>query len=177
MTLVARLIALLSGLASKVAGLAALICLVLVGAGVVARYFFNAAQSWIDESATWLVIIMVLLAMPEAQRLNANIGVDALVMKFNRRGQRLLALFSALSVAVVGGLMLWAGIETVSFSQMIGIKANTMAWVPMWWIQVFLPIGGSLLLLVSLVQLFEVFSPNWQPPNADDPIHGTRSHE
>jgi len=177
MALITRFIALLSSLAAQVAGLAALICLVLVGAGVVARYFFHAAQSWIDESATWLVIIMVLLAMPEAQRLNANIGVDALVTKFNRTGQRLLALFSALSVAVVGGLMLWAGIDTVSFSQMIGVKANTLAWVPMWWIHAFLPIGGTLLLLVALVQLAEALNPKWQPPVADDPIHGTRSHE
>jgi len=175
--MIARAVASLSRLASMLAGLAALICLVLVGAGVGARYFFNASQSWIDESATWMVVIMVMLAMPEAQRLNANIGVDALVLKFSHRGQRRLALLSALSVAIVAVLMIWAGIETVSFSRMIGVMANTLAWVPLWWIQVFLPIGGTLLLLVSAVQFSDALRRDWQPPAAADPIHGTRSHE
>jgi TRAP-type C4-dicarboxylate transport system permease small subunit len=175
--MIARAVASLSRLASMLAGVAALICLVLVGAGVGARYFFNASQSWIDETATWMVVIMVLLAMPEAQRVNANIGVDALVLRFGHRGQRLLALFSSVSVAVVAALMIWAGFETVSFSRMIGVMANTLAWVPLWWIQVFLPIGGSLLLLVSILQFAAALRRDWQPPASDDPIHGTRSHE
>ncbi|MBP7065976.1 TRAP transporter small permease subunit [Ferrovibrio sp.] len=175
--MITRAVASICRFASALAGLAALVCLALVGIGVGARYFFHASQSWIDETATWLVVIMVMLAMPEAQRLNANIGVDALTLKFGLRGQRRLALFSAASVAVVGGLMLWAGIETVSFSQMIGVMANTLAWVPLWWVQIFLPIGGSLLLLVALVQFGAALRSDWQPPASDDPVHGTRSHE
>lgn len=171
------IIAALSRLAGQLAGLLALLCLALVGAGVAARYFFNASQSWIDESATWLVVAMVMLAMAESQRRNENIGVDALVLKFGRNGQRRLAFFSALSVGIVGGLMVWAGIETVSFSRMIGVMAHTLSWMPMWWIHMFLPIGGALLVAVAAVQLVGTLRSSWQPEQADGGIHGARSHE
>lgn len=177
MLLIERLIAAVSRLGLRLAGMAALLCLALVGAGVVARYAFNASQSWIDESATWLVVAMVLLAAPEAQRKGDHIGVDALVLKFSARGRLRLAFFSALSVAAVGALMLWAGLETVAFSRMIGIKANTMAWVPMWWVHVLLPIGGTLLLAVAVTELGAILSGRWHPPSSDPALHGTRSHE
>ncbi len=177
MSIVARIIEALASLAGKLAGLAALICLALVGAGVAMRYFVNAPQAWIDETATWAVIAMVLLAAPMAQSRDEHIGVDALVLRFGPRGRRLLAVFSAISVAAVGALMLWAGIETVSFSRMIGIMAQTVAWMPMWIVQSLLPIGGGLLLLAALAQLLTILQPGWTPPKSDDPVHGTRSHE
>lgn len=170
-------IAAISRLAGHLAGLAALLCLALVGGGVIARYFFHASQAWIDETATWLVVAMVMLALAESQRRNENIGVDALVLKFGASGQRRLAILSAASVGVVGALMVWAGIETVQFSQMIGVMAHTMAWVPLWWIQAFLPLGGGLLLIVSAVQLIGTLRSDWRPALPDDGIHGTRSHE
>lgn len=177
MHLVERLIAAVSRLGLRLAGMAALLCLALVGTGVVARYGFNAAQSWIDEIATWLVVAMVLLATPEAQRRGDHIGVDALVQKFSARGRLRLGFFSALSVAAVGALMLWAGLETVAFSRMIGIKANTLAWVPMWWVHLLLPVGGALLLAVALVELGTILGGRWRPPESDPAIQGTRSHE
>ncbi|MBX3455369.1 TRAP transporter small permease [Ferrovibrio sp.] len=177
MKIIDRIVTGLANLAGKLAGLVALICLALVGAGVAMRYFVNMPQSWIDETATWTVIAMVMLAAPMAQLRDDHIGVDALVLRFGPRGRRLLAIFSALSVAAVGALMLWAGIETVSFSQMIGIMAQTLAWMPMWIVQSLLPIGGGLLLLTALAQLLKILQPGWVPPKTDDPIHGTRSHE
>ncbi|WP_374634624.1 TRAP transporter small permease [Ferrovibrio sp.] len=177
MKIIDRIVTGLANLAGKLAGLVALICLALVGAGVAMRYFVNMPQSWIDETATWTVIAMVMLAAPMAQLRDDHIGVDALVLRFGPRGRRLLAIFSALSVAAVGALMLWAGIETVSFSQMIGIMAQTLAWMPMWIVQSLLPIGGGLLLLTALAQLLKILQPGWEPPKTDDPIHGTRSHE
>ncbi len=177
MTIVERIVAGLASLAGKLAGLMALLCLALVGTGVGMRYFAHAPQSWIDETATWTVIAMVLLAAPMAQWRDEHIGVDALVLRFGPHGRRLLALFSAITVAMVGALMLWAGIETVSFSQMIGIMANTLAWMPMWIVQSLLPIGGGLLMLTALAQLLTILRPGWTPPKSDDPVHGTRSHE
>lgn len=177
MSFVSRIIEALASLAGKLAGLMALVCLGLVAVGVGMRYFVNMPQAWIDETATWTVIAMVMLAAPMAQLRDEHIGVDALVQRFGPRGRRLLAIFSALSVAAVGALMLWAGIETVSFSQMIGIMAQTLAWMPMWIVQSLLPIGGGLLLLAALAQLLTTLQPGWTPPKNDGPVHGTRSHE
>lgn len=172
-----RLVGALARLGLGLAGLAALLCLVLVGAGVVARYGFNASQPWIDELATWLVVAMVMLAVAEAQRRGDHIGVDALVLRFRATGQRRLAFFSSLSVGAVGALMVSAGIDTVSFSRLIGIKAVSIAWVPMWWVHLLLPVGGALLLAVAAVQLLAILTGRWSPPAAADTLHGTRSHE
>lgn len=173
-----RAIDALAMLGARIAGLLSLVCLVLVGSSVAWRYFLNRPQSWIDEAATWLVIGMVLLAVPEVQRRGDHIGVDALVLKLKPAGQKRLAFFSALSVAVVAGMMIQSGIETVQFSAMLGIKAQSFAWLPMWWIQALLPIGGALLLLVALGQLLAILTGRWQPATDADAIeHATRSHE
>jgi TRAP-type mannitol/chloroaromatic compound transport system permease small subunit len=50
------------------------------------------------------------------------------------------------------------GIEMVTFTRMIGIVSNVLPEVPLWAIQALVPIGGALLLLVTVAQLFCLLS-------------------
>ena len=146
-----RAVALLSRLACGLASLSTLVCLVLIGGSVVARYLFNAPQPWIDKVAGWLVVALVLLAAPEAQRRFEHIGVDVAVGRLGPGLARAAHLLGAASVAVVAGILLWAGWEAVSFSRMVGLMTDIPG-VPEWWIQVLLPLGAAVLLLVALAQ-------------------------
>jgi TRAP-type C4-dicarboxylate transport system permease small subunit len=163
-----RLVGALSGLAVAVAGLATLICLALVCYGVVLRYFFGQPLSWSDEMGGFLVVVLVMLAVAEAQRRGEHIGVDLLLERSRGRFRRALQGFGVLWVAVAAVVLLWQGWETVAFSRMIGARPLALAEIPLWLVEMFIPIGAALMLLVSLAQLLGLVAgtaPEFEQPD------------
>lgn len=144
-------IALLSRAGAFLASLATLLCLALVCGAVGARYLLGIPFGWSDKVSGWLVVALVLLAAPEAQRRFEHIGVDIAVSRIGPRLARLAHLLGALAVAAVAAILLAAGLEAVAFSRLIGVMTDVEG-VPEWWIQALLPVGAGLLLLVSLAQ-------------------------
>ena len=144
-------IALLSRAGAWLASLATLLCLALVCGAVGARYLLGIPFGWSDKVSGWLVVALVLLAAPEAQRRFEHIGVDIAVSRIGPRLARLAHLLGALAVAAVAAILLAAGLEAVAFSRLIGVMTDVEG-VPEWWIQSLLPVGAGLLLLVSLAQ-------------------------
>ena len=131
---VETVVAVVSRVAIALAGATCLATLAMVCYAIITRYFFNRPQSWSDEAVGWMIVISVMLAIPEAQRRGEVLGV--------------------FSVAAVGYLLVTEGIEMVVFTRMIGIVSNVLPEVPLWAIQAMVPIGGALLLMVTLAQLF-----------------------
>jgi TRAP-type C4-dicarboxylate transport system permease small subunit len=146
-----RAVSLISRLAAALGSAATLICLGLVGWSVAMRYLLNQPVPWVDKTAGWLVVALVLLAAPEAQRRFEHIGVDVAVSRLGPRLARMAHLVGVLSVALVAALLFNAGWEAVAFSRMVGLMTD-IAGVPQWWIQTLLPIGAALLFLVSICQ-------------------------
>ena len=147
-----RLIGWISRLAAGLAAIATLLCFGLVCYVVAARYFFGRAPSWSDEVGGWLVVALVMLAIAEAQRRGEHIGVDLLLERTTGRLHRLLKAFGALCVGVSAAVICWEGWETVLFSRMIGARPLSIAEIPMWWIEILIPIGAGLMLLVAVLQ-------------------------
>ncbi|HEX2114983.1 MAG TPA: TRAP transporter small permease [Alphaproteobacteria bacterium] len=146
-------VALISRAALGIAGATCLATLTTVCYAVAARYFFNRPQAWSDEAVGWMIVISVMLAIPEAQRRGEHIGVDALTERLSARGKRWAAALGIVSVAVVAYLFVSEGIEMVAFTRMIGIVSNVLPDIPLWAIQSFVPVGGALLLMVTVAQL------------------------
>ncbi len=117
------------------------------------RYFFNQPQSWSDEVAGWLMVVVVMLAMPEVQRRHEHIGVDVLTEKLRGGKARLAAVWSTLSVITTASLLIAEGWETVAFTRLFGIRSPGLPDAPLWAVQALIPLGGVLLLAVALVQL------------------------
>ncbi|MFC7608456.1 TRAP transporter small permease [Teichococcus aestuarii] len=127
-------------------------------------------QPWIDKTAGWLVVALVLLAAPEAQRRFEHIGVDVLTNALRGHAARGARLVSTLSVALVAGILLHAGLETVAFSRMIGVMTEIDG-VPVWWIQALLPLGAALLMVVALAQSVVLAlgqEPDYLPDGAEE---------
>lgn len=148
-----RVIAGISRFAQALAGLACLACFALVCWAVAMRYFFNQPQSWSDEAVGWLVVAIVMLAVPEAQRRGENIGVDWLVDRWTGAKRRAVIGLGAAAVAITAIVLIVEGWETVNFTRMIGIKSNALPDMPLWAVQALIPIGAILLLLVALGQI------------------------
>lgn len=151
---VEAVIALVSRGAAAIAGLACLATLAMICYAVAMRYFFGKPQGWTDEAVGWLIVVAVMFAVPEAQRRAEHIGVDALIDKASARWRRALLAFGVLAVALTALILIREGWEMVAFSRMIDLKAIGIPEVSLWLIQIFVPIGGVLLLLVTLGQLF-----------------------
>jgi TRAP-type C4-dicarboxylate transport system permease small subunit len=141
----------LAGLAGALASVATITCLALIGWSVFARYVMGAPQPWVDKVAGWLVCALVLLAAPEAQRRFEHIGVDVAVSRMAPWLARVFHLIGVLSVAAVGVILFFAGLEAVEFSILVGLMTDIEG-VPEWWIQALLPVGAALLVLVALAQ-------------------------
>lgn len=137
--------------AGGLGGLLTVLCVALVGYAVGMRYLLGQPEPWTDKVAGWLVVGVVMLAAPEAQRRFEHIGVDILRKRVGPRLARLVHLIGTLSVAGVAAVLLDAGIEMVSFSRMVGMMTD-LEGVPSWWIQALMPVGATLLLLVATCQ-------------------------
>lgn len=165
-----RIAGLVSRLAGALGSVATVLCLVLVCYAVGMRYLLGQPQPWTDRTAGWLVVGLVMLAAPEAQRRFEHIGVDIAVSRVGPRLARIAQLIGTLSVAAVAALLLHAGWEMVSFSRMVGLMTEIEG-VPQWWIQALLPVGAVLLLIVSVCQsllLLLGHEPAWLPKHDDD---------
>lgn len=148
-----RIVAVVSRMAQAIAAVACLACFALVCWAVAMRYLFNVPQSWADEAVGWLVVAVVMLAAPEAQRRGENIGVDWLVDSWTGARRRAAIAFGSLSVAAVALVLIREGWETVAFTRMIGIKSNQLPEIPLWAVQALIPIGAALLLMVAVAQV------------------------
>jgi TRAP-type C4-dicarboxylate transport system permease small subunit len=146
-------VAAVSRVGEWIAGIVCLAALGLVCYAVVMRYFFNHPQSWSDEAVGMLIVVSVMLAVPEAQRLGENIGVDLLSEKLRGGRRRAVMAFGALTVAVTAAILVDEGLAMVAFTRMVGIVSNSLPEVPLWAVQAFVPLGGALLLLVAVTQL------------------------
>ncbi|MDQ1080395.1 TRAP transporter small permease [Pseudoroseomonas cervicalis] len=156
--------------AAALGGVATLLCLALICWSVAARYLLGQPQPWIDKAAGWLVVALVMLAAPEAQRRFEHIGVDVLTGRLKGRAAHGARLLSTLSVALVAGILLQAGLETVEFSRMIGVMTEIEG-VPVWWIQALLPLGAALLMLVALAQSLQLAlgqAPDYLPDGSEE---------
>jgi TRAP-type C4-dicarboxylate transport system permease small subunit len=151
-SLVARLAGLLSRAAAMLAAAATVTCLVLICVSVAARYLFGMPLPWIDKAAGWLVVALVLLGAAEAQRRFEHIGVDLAHRGAGPLRRRLVHLLGVVSVGMVAVVLLFAGLEAVAFSRMVGMMTD-LEGVPDWWIQALLPVGAAVLLAVALVQV------------------------
>ena len=142
-----------SAIATAMAAVAVLACFALVCWSVAARYFFDSPLVWSDEVAGWLVVGIVMLAIADCQRRNENIGVDLLIERAHGRPRRALIAFGVAMVAISALAMTMHGVEMVQFSHMLDLRSNTIGWAAIWPVQVLVPLGAALLLLVALAQL------------------------
>jgi TRAP-type C4-dicarboxylate transport system permease small subunit len=142
----------LARLAGGLAAAATFATLLLIGAAVLARYVLGLPQPWMEKVGGWLVVALACLAAAEVQRRGEHIGVDIFTERLAGRWRRLTDLIGLLSVAAVAAVLVAAGWETVAFSRLVGLVTE-VGGIPTWWVQVVLPIGGALLLIMAAAQI------------------------
>ncbi|MHB8074419.1 TRAP transporter small permease [Desulfosporosinus fructosivorans] len=137
--------------------------------GVIMRYVFNDARSWVDEISQYMIIWGTLIGTSVALRNNHHIKVDMLFDSFSNTTKYFVTLF-AHSVGIIFGLFLiYYGGGLVKFTYISG-QLSTDVGIPLFKVYSILPLMGILLTFRFLVKLFETIKEkgqNWEALEAE----------
>lgn len=142
--------------AMALSALGVLVSLGLIVYSVVLRYAFNRPPVWVDDVVGFLLVGTVMLAAAHTLRRGEHIGVDILTERLGPRGRRWAQAWGMSGVAVVSLILIVNGWNTAMFAKMLGILTSGEVEVPLYWLQLLLPLGGLLMLLVALEALLRL---------------------
>ena len=126
-------------------------------ANVVARYVFNWGVPWADELVRYEIVWMVFIGGSVATRKGMHIGVDILTTFSPPKARTaILLLINSISLAFCLVLVV-NGAELVAQIMMFRQVAPALQ-VPMWVVQLAIPIGGGLMAL----RFFQRIIAAWQ---------------
>ncbi len=166
--LAARVLGALTRAAVAASAAGVLASLALVAWSVVMRYAFNRPPAWVDDAVGFALVGIVMLAAAQALRRNEHIGVDLLTARLGPRARRWAEGWSALAALAVALVLAVNGWSTAMFSRSLGIVAEGNVEIPVYWVQLLVPLGGALMALVALETLARLAAgaPPAEPPHA-----------
>jgi TRAP-type C4-dicarboxylate transport system permease small subunit len=128
-------------------GLIAILVLAMVllaGAQIVLRNFFDTGMAWAEPLLRAMVLWAAMLGALAAARDDKHIGLDLVAHFVRGRAQRVLRVVTLLFAAGICALMAWYGLELVKLDYGSGAQ---IAGIPGWCIEAIIPIGFALLAL------------------------------
>jgi TRAP-type C4-dicarboxylate transport system permease small subunit len=151
-----RAVGTLTAVAMGLSAFGVLASLGMIVYGIAMRYLFNSAPMWVDDSVGFLLVGTVMLAAPATLRRGAHIGVDMLTDRLRGNSRRVAESWSALAVILVSVILITNGWETAMSSRELGVLTSGNVEIPIWLLQMLLPVGGALMLLVSVETLLRI---------------------
>ena len=122
--------------------------------GVIMRYVFNDARSWVDEISQYLIIWGTLIGTSVALRNDHHIKVDMLFNVLPKKVQHIVTLF-AHCVGVTFSLFIgYYGYQLVAFTHNTG-QVSTDVGIPLYLVYSILPLTGALLAFRFIIKLYE----------------------
>lgn len=132
--------------------------------GVIMRYVFNDARSWVDEVSQYMIIWGTLIGTSVALRNDHHIKVDMVFDKLTRKTKYFVTLFAHAVGVSFGLFVLYYGAGLVNFTHISG-QLSTDVGIPLYMVYSILPLMGFLLTLRFCVKLYEAIidkNRDWQ---------------
>lgn len=145
-------------------GLIAILVLAMVllaGAQIVLRNFFETGLSWADPLLRAMVLWAAMLGALAAAREDKHIGLDVLAHFVHGTARRAMRVVTLLFAAGICATMAWYGYGLVELD--FG-GTNTIAGIPNWLVEAIIPVGFGLLALRFALRAF------LPPRNEDMPV-------
>lgn len=121
----------------------------LVAYSVAMRYFVGRPVPWVDELVGYLLVAIVMTGAADALRRGEHISLDLVTDRLPQKAKRLSTALALLAVLVVGVVLVYAGLDTASFTKMLGIRSTGYLAMPMHLPQLLVPVGGGLLAIAA----------------------------
>ena len=130
-----------------------LVLVVDVFLGVFSRYVLQATFQWYDEVARLCFVWMVFLGAASAVRRGAHFRLHLLIDRLGPRLRRANDLLVGLLVVVFGGVLVTGGVAMWPVARR---QVTDSLELSMLWFYAALPIGGALMILFSVPQLWRL---------------------
>lgn len=145
----------LTNLDAIITGATLSICVVLVNANVLMRYFFNTPIHWAEEVVTSLFVWTVFIGSAYAYRKHSHLGVDILVNILPGKVKSVVkAVMSVVELLVLIMLTVISSqyVYHLIFSRSGKLKVvmTDLLRIPKWWTGIAVPIGFGLSVIYSL---------------------------
>lgn len=120
-------------------------------ANIVSRNVSNLSISFTEELTINLFVLLTFVGTAVGVRRYAHLGFTLIFDKLNVGMKKALILFSTVMGLVLFGVLLWYGIQMVTFQLTIGQKTPALG-LPQWILSLALPFG-ALLCLIRTIQV------------------------
>ena len=127
---------------------------IMVGSGVLSRYFLNYSLAWSDELAGLLFVWLTLLGSVAACRRRTHMVIGFLPRYLGPRGQRLVGLYVLTAILVFLGFMVGAG---AVLSAATIVDRSPVLRFPVGLSYLSLPVAGSLMFAYILRQIWALW--------------------
>ncbi|WP_080873679.1 TRAP transporter small permease [Oceanobacillus timonensis] len=122
---------------------------------VLSRSFFGTPTSWATELSTYAIIGSCFLGTAYAVRSYAHITVDLLVNRVNDATRKVFAYICNVLGLLFSIILTWYGFTHVSLTFELGTTSTSLLRVPMYLPELFIPVGGVLLIIAFILQLID----------------------
>lgn len=112
---------------------------------VILRYLFNRPTIWSTELCGYALVVLTFLAAAHTQHMGRHVRVDIVVKLLPWKLQRVLEVLVMLLALGYAGVVVWQGGQMAWHSYELNRHASTLLETPLFYPQVFLPIGALLL--------------------------------
>lgn len=125
---------------------------------VAARYFFTRPTIWAAELSQMCLIWGCMLAMAQLLAARRHIQVDAVARLLPPRVQRALDALAMIVVAVFSAFVTWYGALIFFDSFERGRTTGSMLNIPIWIVELAIPVGFALLLVQACIEVRAAFT-------------------
>lgn len=145
----------LTNLDAIITGVTLSICVVLVNANVIMRYFLNSPIHWAEEVVTSLFVWTVFIGSAYAYRKHSHLGVDIVINMLPEKVKGIVkAVMSVVELLVLVMLTVISSqyVYHLIFSRSgkLKIAMTDLLRVPKWWTGIAVPIGFGLSVIYSV---------------------------
>lgn len=131
------------------------ICVILVNANVIMRYFFNNPIHWSEEIVTSLFVWTVFIGSSYAYRKHSHLGVDIVINILPKKVKGVVKAVMSVVELLVLVMLTWISSQYVyhlifSRSGKLKIVVTDLLRLPKWWTGIAVPIGFGLSAIYSV---------------------------
>lgn len=154
-SLIQRIINLLSLVGGVVSAICLLVVAVIITYEALMRYLFNSPTIWVKEVSIYLCIAIGFLAAAYTLKNNGHFAITIFVDLLSPAKRRKLRIVTHLMGIIYSSVLLYKGIELVTFSYEINDVSTSLLEVPLWIPKMLVPVGCSVLTLQFVNKLIE----------------------
>ena len=142
----------------RLSGFFILLIAIIVTYEVIMRFLFRSPTIWVLEISIYLCVASAFLSAGFTQKEKSHIHVDLLTLRLCRRERILIELLTSLLGVLYVLVLIWEGGKVAISSLVLGETSPTVLKVPVVIPRAFVPLGGIILLLELLRNIFHLIS-------------------